>query len=293
MDPTENAGALLSISKVASDVATVIKSDLEALENTEGVPKALVNRLKRSVEASELASRKVPESSAKVGGSGFAYSQSRLDAEDRTVQRRLSMASGPKTPKAEKKALGDLTNFVTSYQKGESLSKKTKRDAVRPKTFMPHILGFCCCCGSRRTCWLTGGSVRPPCAPSRTRAVGCGPSPQCWTPSSAQPRTARSACSGQGRTRWLRNWSSPRRRPATRLRRSTTRRRSSRSPSGRAAPYRVACGRLKKSKLRGSSGRPSSTSEQAARAAVAVRRPSPSRTESPCRYFCCGAKRLP
>ena len=140
MDPTENAEALLSISKVASDVATVIKSDFEALENTEGVPKALVNRLKRSVEASELASREISETAAKVGGSGFAYSQSRLDAEDRTVQRRLSMASGPKTPKAEKKALGDLTNFVTSYQKGESLSKKTKRDAVRPKRLKKQAL---------------------------------------------------------------------------------------------------------------------------------------------------------
>ena len=45
MDPTANTEALLSFLKVASSVATVIKSDLEALEHTEGVPKARANRL--------------------------------------------------------------------------------------------------------------------------------------------------------------------------------------------------------------------------------------------------------
>ena len=91
MDATATAEALLSYSKVGQNIAVLIESDLDALGNTAGVPTALVNRLKRSMEAAALLAEKVSETGKQVGGRSFEYTQGRLEASEKQAVRRLAL----------------------------------------------------------------------------------------------------------------------------------------------------------------------------------------------------------
>jgi len=127
---------LLSVTGVGKSITAVINGEVAALENLGTVPKAMVQRLKRSPGALEQLTEAVKRGETVTGGSGVAYVAAKNEASGRRLTWGPSGAPSPQSrngsKKLPKKETVDLTNFL-STPRTCSEAKAHRKTATAPE----------------------------------------------------------------------------------------------------------------------------------------------------------------
>ena len=82
---SKEALGLLSVTGVGKSITAVINSEVAALEDLGTVPKAMVQRLKRSSEALGLMTEAVKRGETAIGGSSVTYVAAKNEAAGRSL----------------------------------------------------------------------------------------------------------------------------------------------------------------------------------------------------------------
>jgi len=124
---SEEALGLLSVTGVGKSITAVINGEVAALEDLGTVPKAMVQRLKRSSEALGLMTEAVKRGATVIGGSSVAFVASKNEAAGRRLTWSPSGAPSAQSrngsKKLPKKELIDITNFLWTPSEAKALRK--------------------------------------------------------------------------------------------------------------------------------------------------------------------------